>query len=329
MPDGPELCEGVVLDLDTLRPDDLDLSRLQDSLPNWQWHAHTDPAEVITRIRDAHVVVSNKVPLDATALSSATGLKLVCVAATGVNNVDLKAASHQGVTVCNATSYATPSVVEHVFALILSLTRRLGEHHSAVHAGQWHATDAFCLLDFPVSELAGRRLGIVGYGELGRGVARVAEAFGMEVLVAQRPGGPAQSGRHALTNLLAQVDILTLHCPLTPHTHNLIDAEQLALMKPHALLINTARGGIVNEHALVQALEDGTIGGAGIDVLEEEPPVAGSPLPDHRRPNLIVTPHVAWSSRESRQRLVNQIVENIAAYKAGEPRNVVNPAVAP
>lgn len=322
----PELQQGVVLDMDTLHPEDLDLSRLKSSLNDWQVHGHTSATQVAGRIRDAHIVISNKAPLDSDTLATASNLKLICVAATGVNNVDLEAASGHGIAVCNATSYATPSVVEHVFALILALTRRLEEHRAATRAGQWNTARDFCHLDFPVRELAGRSIGIIGYGELGRAVARVAETFGMNVMIAQRPGGPAQPGRHALNKLLPQVDILSLHCPLTTHTRNLIDSKQLALMKGDALLINTARGGIVNEHALALAVSNGTIGGAGVDVLEKEPPVNGSPLLDVNLPNLIVTPHVAWSSRESRQRLVDQVVENIQAFKAGNPRNLVNEA---
>lgn len=322
----PELTRGVVLDIDTLRPQDLDLSRLENSLEHWQFHGYTDSAQVSERIGDVQVVVTNKVLLDAGTLAGTGSLKLICIAATGVNNVDLGAASRRGIAVCNARSYATPSVVEHVFALILSLTRRIKEHQAATHTGQWNAARDFCLLDFPVSELAGRSIGIVGYGELGRGVARVAEAFGMKVIIAQRPGGPAQAGRQTLANMLPEIDILTLHCPLTTHTRNLIDAPQLALMKPDAILINTARGGIANEHALAQALSNRTIAGAGIDVLEEEPPVNGNPLLDLKLPNLIITPHVAWSSRESRQRLVDQVADNIEAFRLGRPKSLVNEA---
>jgi glycerate dehydrogenase len=328
MPLVDDLRLGVLLDLDTLHPGDLDLSRLKDSLPDWQIFHHTPATAVAERIRRANVVVSNKVPLDATPLRQANDLQLICIAATGVNNVDLDVATACRIAVCNVRRYATPSVVEHVFSLILALTRRLEEHRNAVGAGRWQAAGGFCLLDFPVRELAGETIGIVGFGELGKAVARIAEAFGMRVLIAQRAGAPPQPWRYPLAELLPQVDILSLHCPLTEQTHNLIDASHLALLKPDALLINTARGGIVNERALAHALQEGRLGGAGIDVLEEEPPAHGSPLLELTLPNLIITPHVAWASREARQRLIDQVEENIRAFGRGTPRNLVNqPAV--
>ena len=314
----------MLLDLDTLHPSDLDLSKLMHSLPHWRIFQRTAPDSVAERIRRANVVVSNKAPLDAVALRQTTELRLICIAATGVNNVDLHAATAARIAVCNARRYATPSVVEHVFALILALTRRLEEHNRAVGAGRWGEAGGFCLLDFPVRELAGKTMGIVGFGELGRAVSRVAEAFGMRVLLAQRPGAPPKPGRYPLADLLPQVDILSLHCPLTDQTRKLIDARRLALMKPDALLINTARGGIVDEAALAHALDAGALGGAGIDVLEEEPPAHGSPLLALTLPNLIITPHVAWASREARQRLVDQVAENISAFGRGTPRNLVS-----
>jgi glycerate dehydrogenase len=219
--------------------------------------------------------------------------------------------------------YGTPSVVQQVFALILALTTRLQDHQAAVARGEWQRSDQFCLLDYPFRELAGRRLGIVGYGELGRAVGRVGEAFGMQLLIAQRPGGDARPGRIPLVDLLPQVDVLSLHCPLTEQTRNLIGAAELSAMKPDALLINAARGGIVDEVALAAALRAGTIGGAGVDVLSREPPVEGNPLLAADLPNLIVTPHVAWASRESRQRMVDELALNIEAFLQGRERNRV------
>ena len=324
VPGVADLKLGVLLDLDTLHPSDLDLSKLMHSLSHWRIFQRTAPDSVAERIRRANVVVSNKAPLDAIALGQATELRLICIAATGVNNIDLHAATAARIAVCNARRYATPSVVEHVFALILALTRRLEELDRAVGAGRWGEAGGFCLLDFPVRELAGKTMGIVGFGELGRSVGRVAEAFGMRVLLAQRPGAPPQPGRYPLADLLPQVDILCLHCPLTDQTRKLINAQRLALMKPDALLINTARGGIVDEGALAHALDAGALGGAGIDVLEEEPPAHGSPLLELTLPNLIITPHVAWASREARQRLVDQVAENICAFGRGTPRNLVS-----
>jgi glycerate dehydrogenase len=286
-------------------------------------HTCTRPELLAERLAEATVVVSNKVRLDAAAFAATPQLRLVCVAATGTNNVDLDAAQRHGITVCNVRGYATPSVVQHVYALLLALTTRLPDYQRDVAAGRWQASPYFCLLDHPIRELAGRNLGIVGYGELGSAVARLAAGFGMTVLVAQRAGGDAQAGRLALADLLPQVDVLSLHCPLTPQTRGLIGARELALMKPDALLINTARGGLVDETALADALRKGKLGGAGIDVLSEEPPRADNPLLAADIPNLIVTPHIAWASREARQRVIEAIATNIRAFLAGTPVNTV------
>jgi glycerate dehydrogenase len=316
-----KLTRGVVLDLATIDSGDIDLSPLRAVCPCWEIHERTSPDETAARIAAAELVVSNKVVLDRALLESTPGLKLVCVAATGTNNVDLEAARALGIAVTNVTGYATPAVVQHVFALMLTHATRLFEYRSAVLDGAWSRSDQFCLLDYPIRELAGRTLGIVGFGELGRGVAKVAEAFGMRVLAAERPGGPAQPGRVPLAELLPQVDVLSLHCPLAEGTRDLIGAAELALMKPDALLINTARGGIVDEQALVEALCNGEIGGAAVDVLTVEPPRGGNPLLDPSIPNLIVTPHTAWASRECRQRLVGEVAENIRALAQGRERN--------
>ncbi len=275
------------------------------------------------RIRDADLVISNKVVVDRPLMAASTQLKLICIAATGTNNVDLEAASELGIAVTNVTGYGTPSVVQHVFSLILSLATRQPQYREAVARGDWQRANQFCLLDYPIWELSGKRLGILGYGELGRAVARVAEAFGMQVLVGQRPGGPPQAGRIALEALLPQVDILSLHLPLAENTRNLIGTRELALMQPHALLINTARGGIVDESALAEALINGGLGGAGVDVLSKEPPAGGNPLLNPEVPNLILTPHIAWASVEARQRLIDEVVANVRAFLSGESRNRV------
>lgn len=314
---------GVFLDKDTVDSSDLDFRGLEAVLPEWRWHSITRSDEVIPRITEAGIVVSNKVRLDEAALRTARNLRLVCIAATGTNNVDLDAARRLNIAVSNVRAYATPAVVQHVFALMLALSTRLFDYHQAVREGRWQRSPHFCLLDYPIREVAGRTLGIVGYGELGRAVARAAVAFGMKVLVAQRPGGPAAPGRLPLHALLPQVDVLSLHCPLTPATRGLIGAREFALMKPDALLINTARGGIVDEAALADALRQGRLGGAGVDVLSVEPPREDNPLLAPDIPNLIVTPHTAWASREARQRAVDQVVENIRAFLSGTPRNLV------
>lgn len=315
------LRRGVFLDLDSMHPADLDMSGLEACLADWRFHRATTVGQTAERVRSAELVVSNKVVLDRELLTANPQLRLICVAATGTNNVDLEAAAELGIAVTNVTRYATPSVVQHVLALMLSLTTRQREHATAALDGRWAEADQFCVLDFPFRELAGKILGIVGYGELGHGVARVAGALGMEVIISQRPGGAPKPGRVPFDEVLARSDVLTLHVPLAENTRDLIGAGQLARMKPDALLINAARGGIVVEQALADALRAGRLGGAGVDVLTQEPPVNGNPLLAGDIPNLIVTPHVAWASRESRQRLLDEIVENIRAFLAGESRN--------
>ena len=315
---------GVFLDIDTVDRGDLELAALKGLLPQWQFYGTTSSEVLAERLTDAHVVVTNKVRLDEAALRAATSLRLICVAATGTDNVDVMAASRLGITVCNVRGYATAAVVQHVFALILGLSVRLPEYRAAVISGRWQTSPIFCLLDFPIRELAGKSLGIVGYGNIGQAVAGVADAFGMEVLVAQRPGTTEEHpGRLPLHDLLPRVDVLSLHCPLLPETRGLIGAWELALMRPDALLINTARGGIVDEDSLAEVLRAGKLGGAGVDVLTEEPPTCGNPLLQPDIPNLIVTPHSAWASRDARQRLVDDLVENIRAYLSGTPRHVV------
>ena len=322
--EGFSIMQGVFLDRDSLDCGDLDFSDLDRILPNLRYYPSTAPDQVATRIAEAQVVISNKVVLDDTILSQAPQLQLICIAATGVNNVDLTAATARGIRVCNCRGYGTPAVVQHVFALLLALVTRLTDYRQAVREGHWQRASQFCLLDFPIHELAGKTLGIVGYGELGRGVARVAEAFGMQVLLAQRPGTvQEQEGRIPLPILLPQVDVLSLHCPLTPETRGMIGAWELALMRRDAILINTARGGLVDEALLADALRQGALGGAGVDVLSLEPPTADHPLLAPDIPNLIVTPHCAWGSRESRQRLVAQLVENIAGFLNAHPVRMV------
>lgn len=314
---------GVFLDVNSVDRGDLDLTKLKSTVASWQWFEKSSPQQVAARIAQAHIVISNKAPLMKQTLSQAGSLSLICVAATGTNNVALDAAAKQGITVCNVRNYATGSVVQHVFTLILNLSTQFLSYHEAVLEGRWQASDQFCLLDYPIQELAGKTLGVIGYGVLGHAVAQAAKAFGMNVIIADHKGAKPRSGRIAFEEVLAQADIVTLHCPLNEATRNLISREELAAMKPNAFLINAARGGIVDEHALVEALKQHQIAGAGFDVLTEEPPVHGNVLLDIQLPNLIVTPHIAWASRESRQRLVDEIVKNIEAFQAGNPRNVV------
>ena len=234
--------KGVFLDKNSLDMGDIDFSYLESILAEWQFYEASTSEQIKDRVRDAEVVLTNKVVLDHAIINDADNLELICVTATGTNNVDLEAARAKNIAVCNVRAYATPSVVQHVFALILSLTRKLDSHHTAAMDGSWSKSDQFCLLDYPIRELAGLKLGIVGYGELGKAVAKMAGAFDMDVLIAQRPGSTGTTeGRMPLNELLSQVDILSLHCPLTEDTRNLIGADELALMKQDALLINAAR----------------------------------------------------------------------------------------
>lgn len=318
--------KGAFLDYDTISiDDDIDISPVRE-LPgiDWSFYGATRPDQTAGRVEGCEIVVVNKVVLDADTLARAAGtLNLVVIAATGTNNVDLEAAARHGIVVCNVRGYGTPSVVQHVYALILALTTQLPRYIDAVAEGRWQRHPHFCILDYPIRELNGLNLGIVGYGTLGRGVADVAPAFGMNVLVAKRPGGEPRDGRLPVDELLRRADILSLHCPLTADTRDLIGRRELRAMKNDALLINTARGGIVNETDLVDALRAGEIGGAAFDVLTQEPPANGNVLLDADLPNLIVTPHVAWASRESRRRVVDIVAGNIRAWLDGSPANVV------
>lgn len=312
--------KGVFLDLASVNNDDLNLVELKAVLDEWDFYPHTRASEVAGRLQDAEVVISNKVVLSRDVLAAADRLKLICVAATGTNNVDLDAARELEITVTNVRAYGTASVVQHVFALMLSLQRRIPAYQQAIKQGRWQRSDFFCLLDFPIEELTDKVLGIIGYGELGQAVAKTASCFGMQVQIAQRDKQDTRPERVPLELLLAEADVLSLHCPLTEDNRGMIGEKQLRLMKPNAILVNAARGGLVNEAALAKALQQGWIAGAGVDVLEIEPPDGTSPLLADI-PNLILTPHIAWASRSARQRLLNQLVDIISKYRTGTIRN--------
>ena len=314
--------QAVFLDKNSLDKNDLDFDSLLAISKNWQFYDSTENGLVKERTKHAEVIVSNKVVLDKAVISNAQNLKLICVAATGTNNVDIEFAKSKGIQICNVRAYGTNSVTQHVFTVLLMLMRNIPQYQTAVKRGDWQKSKEFCLLDYPIEDLTDKTMGIIGYGELGQGVAKVAEAFGMEVLIAQHKG-KNKSASVPLNELLKRVDVLSLHCPLTDQTKNLISESELALMKPSSYLINMARGGIVDEHALKAALIDGRLAGAAIDVLEEEPPKNSSPLLQLDLPQLIITPHIAWASRAARQNLLNQVAENIEQFYLGTPKNSV------
>jgi glycerate dehydrogenase len=292
-------------------------------------HQVTTPAELGRRLRGRSVAVTNKVVIDRTVLSSPAvrKLKLIAVAATGTDIIDREAAKEIGITVCNVPGYATHSVAQFTLGLILELATRAGRYGWAVRSGAWQQSPVFTLLDFPSIELKGKKLGIIGYGNIGRAVAEMARGFGLEVLISARPGStePVRSGRLPLPELLRQADVITLHCPLTAQTRNLINSETLSLMKPSALLVNTARGALIDEIALIQALREKRLAAAALDVISREPPPAGHPIIQAAKElnNLLVTPHTAWSARETRERLLKEVVNNISAFFEGKPRNIV------
>jgi len=308
--------KAVFLDAKTLG-DDVDLSPIESVTGALKKHERTAPDEVLERIRGFDTVLVNKVVLGREHFEACPELETIAVVATGLNNIDQAAAKDHGIKVMNVTNYGRSTVAQHTMALMLALATRLLDYSRDVQAGRWGKSDMFCLMDHPIMELEGRTLGIVGYGDLGQGVAERAAAFGMRVLLGARPGQKAGEvdgySRIPLDELLPQVNVLSLHCLLTDETRDLIGARELKMMKPDSLLINTSRGGLVNEQALADALRSGEIGGAGFDVLTEEPPRNGNPLLADDIPNLIVTPHSAWASREARQRIVGITAANLAS----------------
>lgn len=290
----------------------------------WRDYPATSADDVVERLRGATIAITNKVPLRADALARLPDLKMIAVAATGTDNVDLAACRERGIVVANIRNYSLVSVPEHCFALILAVRRNLRAYVADVEAGRWERSTRFCLLDHPIGDLAGSRLGIVGYGALGRRVAQIGRAFGMDVAVTSRsPVADTDVTPLPLDELLATSDVVSLHLPLTEQTRHMIGARELAAMKRGAILINTARGGLVDEAALAQALRDGTIAGAGFDVLSKEPPVPDNPLLQLRLPNFVLTPHVAWASGGAMQTLADMLVDNLEAWVAGKPVNVV------
>lgn len=292
-------------------------------------HSLTNAKETASRLQGFEIAIVNKVVLDKAVLDSpaAADLKLIAEAATGTDNVDLQAARDRGIAVCNVPGYAAQSVAQFTIALILELATRSGGYGALVRAGAWEKSPIYTRFDFSTIELSGKKLGIVGYGNIGRRVTDIARGLGMEVLISVRPGTSdrAPAGRLSLDDVLGASDFISLHCPLTPSTKNLIDGRALGLMKPSAFLINTARGALVDEAALIQALRDKRLAGAALDVISREPPPSDHPIIKATKEldNLLVTPHCAWSTREARERLMNEVLENILAFTQGGNRNRV------
>jgi len=290
----------------------------------WIEFGETAPGEVVERLAQATIAICNKLPLPAEALSQLPKLRLIAVAATGVDNVDLAYCRSHDIAVCNTRGYAVNSLPEHALMLMLALRRNLIAYREDVKAGRWHEARQFCLLDHPIGDLKGATLGILGFGALGKSMAEIGRAIGMEVIVAERKNAAVvRHGRVAFEDVLRRSDVLSLHCPLTEETKNLLGAGELAQMKPQAILINTARGGLIDDHAVIEALTNGRLAGAGIDVLRNEPPREGNPLVEVDLPNLIVTPHNAWASRQAMQTLADQLIDNLEAFVGGEPQNLV------
>lgn len=307
----------------------------QDSLPgtdlrSWQQlpvqlhcYGSTSSAEVYNRSCNADILVVNKVQLDASTLANLPKLKLICVTATGVNNVDLCAAAKLGIRVCNARDYAIQAVPQHTMALLLTLVNQVIPYQQAIQAGRWSQSSMFCLLDYPIRQLAGQTFCVLGYGGLGQATAQLAAAFGMKVIIAERPNATMiRSGRVSFRAALEQADVLSLHCPATAENYHLLNAERLSWLKPQAILLNTARGSLIDADALANALREGRLAAAGLDVLDQEPPAPDHPLLAADIPGLLLSPHVGWASQQAMQALIMQTTENIQAYLAGQSLRV-------
>lgn len=290
----------------------------------WVEYADTLPPEVVERVQPASIIISNKLSLGEPQLEHAPDVKLIAIAATGSDCVDLDYCRRRGITVCNVRGYAVSSVPEHVLMLVLALRRNLLLYRQDVQGGKWQQSKQFCLLSHPLHDIKSSTLGIVGFGSIGKSMAQLAESVGMKVLISEHKNAKSiRAGRTAFDEVLAQSDVVTLHCPLTDETRDMFGRREFEMMKRGALLINTARGALIQDQALIAALREGLIAGAASDVLREEPPRHGSPLLDLNLPNFIVTPHVAWASDEAMQTLADQVIDNLEAFVAGRPQDVL------
>ena len=318
----------VFLDYKTVDAGDLDLESIRAVLPEIKVYPYSTEAEVLDRIQGIEVAIANKIEFDSKVFDYANKLKLICVTATGTNNIDLDSAEKAGVTICNIRDYCTESVTQHVLLSILSLSHSYFDYMHSIQSGEWQEGSGFSLLEHPIKELSGKKLGIVGFGVLGKGVAKAASILGMETLICEsfNPDKPDGSlHRVGFDELLRESDVVSLHCPLTEETDDIFNDDAFEKMKSSAILINTARGGLVNDQALIKAIENKSIAGAAIDVLDQEPPDSDHPLMKKNYKNLIITPHIAWAARESRQRALDRIADNVEAFQRGKPINVVKP----
>lgn len=313
----------VILDGFAANPGDLEWTRLE-KIGELTVYDRTESAEVVERSKDAEAVFTNKTRITAEDMAKLPELKFIGVLATGYNVVDVVAAREKGITVCNVPAYSTMSVAQNVFALILDITNSVGHYTRKVKEGKWSESEDFCFIDTNLTELAGKKMGIIGYGAIGKQVGRIAVAFGMEVYAHTSKDAKtiAPVVKLGLDDIFRTCDVVSLHCPLTETTFQLVNEERLALMKPSAILINTGRGPLVDENALAEALKLGKISAAGVDVLSTEPPQKDNPLLS--APNIKITPHISWATKEARKRLLEVAVDNLEAYLAGEPRNTVN-----
>lgn len=290
----------------------------------WIEYGETLPGQVVERLHGATIVISNKLALREAELSQTAELKLIAIAATGSDNIDLNYCRSHNIAVSNARGYAANSVPEHALMMILALRRNLFAYSADVQDGKWQQSKQFCLLTHELHDINGSTLGIVGYGSIGKAMARLGESVGMRVMISEHKGAASiREGRSLFDDVLRQSDVISLHCPLTDETRDMFGIAEFERMKRSSLLINTARGGLVNDAALIAALQNGLIAGAGFDALREEPPRTGNPLVDLNLPNFILTPHVAWASNEAVQALADQVIENIEAFIAGQPRNLL------
>jgi glycerate dehydrogenase len=314
----------VVLDGYTLNPGDLSWENLEE-LGECSIYGRSSPEDVLNRAAGAEILLVNKIELSCEMIERLDSLKYIGVTATGYNIVDIEAARRRGIAVTNVPTYGTDSVAQMVFAHLLNLTQNVAHHSQTVRDGRWFSSEDFCYWDTPLIELAGLTMGIIGFGRIGRATANLALAFGMRVIAydIKQPERMPQGCRMAkLDDVFRRADVVSLHCPLTPQTQNLVNEQNLALMKKSAFLINTSRGPLVDEQALADALNDSQIAGAGLDVLSAEPPDQENPL--LKAKNCHITPHISWATRAARERLLNEAVENVAAFLAGKSRNVVN-----